>query len=125
MTQEPTIWTGTATRHAAPTSFGTIPVVIAEPAQPPLGTVLLVHGRSGAPGQAQIAVIADAYLARGWRVAAPELPNSIALPDSGPPDRVTFSTHTAAALETLDWLRQHHPDQRMALAGHSLSLIHI
>ena len=46
----------------------------------------------------QIAEIALAYLARGWRVAAPELPHSSASPGSGPPDQVSFAGHVAAAL---------------------------
>ncbi len=82
--------------------------------------MLLVHGRNGAPDQAQIAEIAKAYLARGWRVAAPELPNSIALPDSGPSDQVTFSGHTRAAAEVWDWVAQEWPDAPRALAGHSI-----
>ncbi|HRM74099.1 MAG TPA: alpha/beta hydrolase, partial [Paracoccus sp. (in: a-proteobacteria)] len=80
----------------------------------------LVHGRNGAPGQAQIAEIAEAYLARGWRVAAPELPHSIALPNSGPSDQVTFTGHTRAAAGVWAWLAQTWPDQRRALAGHSI-----
>lgn len=109
-------WTETARRMTA----GATPVVVAEPAGPVQGTVLLVHGRNGAPAQAQIAEIAEAYLARGWRVAAPELPNSIALPQSGPPDQVTFTTHTAAAMSVWRWLAQQFPDLPLALAGHSI-----
>ena len=109
-------WTEGARRMAA----GAIPVVIAEPEGPVQGTVLLVHGRNGAPGQAQIAEIALAYLARGWRVAAPELPNSIALPESGPSDQVTFSGHTSAAMAVWHWLAAEFPGAPLALAGHSI-----
>ena len=61
-----------------------------------------------------------AYLARGWRVVAPELPHSIALPESGPPDQVTFSGHTRAAMAVWDWLARTWPDAPRALAGHSI-----
>lgn len=120
MQQTPHLWTEQTQRFAIPTSFGTIPVVVAAPDAAPRGTVMLVHGRNGAPGQAQIAEIADAYLARGWRVAAPELPNSIALPDSGPPDQVTFTTHTQAAAAVWAWVATQWPDAPRALAGHSI-----
>lgn len=99
---------------------GEIPVVVAEPGQTARGTVLLVHGRGGAPGQPQIAEIALAYLRRGWRVAAPELPHSGALPGSGPPGLVTFAGHTAAAAKVWDWVAQAWPGGRRALAGHSI-----
>lgn len=125
MTQPSPLWTRTATRLSGGTGPDAIPVVMAEPesASPdhaPKGTVLLVHGRNGAPEQAQIAEIAMAYLARGWRVVAPELPHSIALPDSGPPDQVTFSGHTRAAMAVWDWLARTWPDAPRALAGHSI-----
>ena len=120
MTQPRPIWTDTALRLEAETGLGAIPVVVATPRDTPKGTVLLVHGRNGAPGQAQIAEIAEAYLARGWRVAAPELPHSIALPESGPSDQVTFSGHTRAAAGVWAWLAREWPDQRRALAGHSI-----
>ncbi|MFD1796542.1 alpha/beta hydrolase [Paracoccus aurantiacus] len=119
MTETAENWTESASRRLVRTGFGTIPVVIAG-ADSPAGTVLLVHGRNGAPGQAQIAEIADAYLSRGWRVVAPELPNSIALPDSGPADQVRFSTHTKAAGAVWDWLCDEFSDERLALAGHSI-----
>ncbi|RCW80782.1 alpha/beta hydrolase [Paracoccus lutimaris] len=120
MTAQQPIWTDNAGRHAIATSFGPVPLVMAEPAGASNGTVLLVHGRNGAPGQPQIAEIAEAYLALGWRVVAPELPHSIALPDSGPSDRVTFSGHTQAAAEVWAWVCQQWPDERRALAGHSI-----
>ena len=120
MTQPRPLWTESALRLAAPTSLGVVPVVVATPRETPEGTVLLVHGRNGAPGQAQIAEIAEAYLARGWRVAAPELPHSIALPDSGPSDQVTFTGHTRAAAGVWAWLAKKWPGQRRALAGHSI-----
>ncbi len=120
MTQTRTIWTDSARRLDTPTALGAIPVVVAEPEGRPDGTVLLVHGRNGAPGQPQIAEIADAYLARGWRVAAPELPNSAALPMSGPPEQVTFAGHTDAAAGVWAWVAQQWPDAPRGLAGHSL-----
>lgn len=120
MTQTRTIWTDSARRLDAPTALGAMPVVVAEPEGRPDGTVLLVHGRNGAPGQPQIAEIADAYLARGWRVAAPELPNSAALPMSGPPEQVTFAGHTDAAAGVWAWVAQQWPDAPRGLAGHSL-----
>jgi len=119
MTDQKNIWTTRATRVDLPTTLGTIPLVVAQPATP-RGTVLLVHGRNGAPEQAQIAEIADAYLARGWRVVAPELPHSAALPGSGPPDRVTFSGHTAAAAAVWEWVARVWAEGPRALAGHSL-----
>lgn len=109
-------WTQAAQRLFA----GSIPVVVASPSANVQGTVLLVHGRNGAPGQPHIAEIAFAYLDRGWRVAAPELPNSIALPQSGPPDQVTFSSHTQAASDVWQWLAQRFSDGPHALAGHSI-----
>lgn len=129
MTQSAKSWTAKAARHEAGTETGTdkgtdtgaIPVVVAAPdGAPARGTVLLVHGRGGAPGQPQIAEIAEAYLARGWRVAAPELPHSAALPQSGPPDRITFSGHTAAAAQVWAWLARQWPGDARALAGHSI-----
>ena len=120
MTQPSPLWTRTATRLSGGTGPDAIPVVVAEPDKAPAGTVLLVHGRNGAPEQAQIAEIAMAYLARGWRVVAPELPHSIALPDSGPPDQVTFSGHTRAAATVWEWLARTWPDAPRALAGHSI-----
>lgn len=120
MTQLQKAWTDTAQRRDIASTSGTIPVVLAEPDGTPKGTVLLVHGRNGAPGQAQIAEIARAYLARGWRVAAPELPHSVASPQSGPPEKVTFSGHTQAAAEVWAWVRQQWPGTRLALAGHSI-----
>lgn len=114
------IWTDSATRVDIPTRFGIVPVVVAARTTTPRGTVLLAHGRNGAPDQAQIAEIAEAYLARDWRVAAPELPNSIALPNSGPPEEVTFSRHAQATAEVWGWLVRQWPDTPQALAGHSI-----
>ncbi|SMO65910.1 alpha/beta hydrolase [Paracoccus laeviglucosivorans] len=115
MTGLPKLWTDAAQRMAA-----SVPVIVATPQGTPRGTVLLVHGRNGAPAQPQIAEIALAYLARGWRVAAPELPHSAALPDSGPPDQLTFTGHVRAATGVWDWVAQQWPDTPRALAGHSL-----
>ena len=114
------IWTDSATRVDIPTRFGIVPVVVAARTTTPRGTVLLAHGRNGAPDQAQIAEIAEAYLARDWRVAAPELPNSIALQNSGPPEEVTFSRHAQATAEVWAWLVRQWPDTPQALAGHSI-----
>lgn len=121
MTQPQNIWTANGSRLEAPAATGAIPVVVADPGDAPArGTVLLVHGRNGAPGQPQIAEIAAAYLARGWRVAAPELPHSAALPQSGPPEQITFSGHTAAAAQVWAWLARQWPGDARALAGHSI-----
>ena len=114
------IWTDSATRVDIPTHFGIVPVVVAARTTTPRGTVLLAHGRNGAPDQAQIAEIAEAYLARDWRVAAPELPNSIALPNSGPPEEVTFTRHAQATADVWAWLVRQWPDTPQALAGHSI-----
>lgn len=97
-----------------------IAVLVAAPAGEPRGTVLLVHGRNGAPEQSQMAEMARAYLGRGWRVVAPELPNSIARPQSGPPSEVTFSRHTQAAGLVWDWMRRQWPEAPHGLAGHSI-----
>lgn len=120
MTNPTETWTERAARFAISTSLGTIRIVVAGPGDTPRGTVLLVHGRNGAPDQAQIAEIANAYLARDWRVAAPELPNSIAVPDLGPADQVTFTRHSQATAEAWAWLAGQWPDSPRALAGHSI-----
>ena len=120
MTGSEQIWTSRARRFAAMNGHESLPILVATPAERPKGTVLLVHGRNGAPGQVQIAEIAKAYLARGWRVAAPELPNSMALPDSGPPEHLTFSGHTRAAAAAWTWVARQWPDDPRALAGHSI-----
>ncbi|NHF73271.1 alpha/beta hydrolase [Paracoccus xiamenensis] len=120
MTAQSQTWTSRASRTEISTSLGIIPMVVASATNAAHGTVLLVHGRNGAPGQDQIAEIAEAYLARGWRVAAPELPNSIALPNSGPPEQVTFSRHSRATAEAWAWLAGKWPDAPRALAGHSI-----
>ncbi|WP_116134522.1 alpha/beta fold hydrolase [Tropicimonas sp. IMCC34043] len=115
-----TPWTETATREAVPGPDCAIPVLIACRAAGPRGTVLLIHGRDGAPDQVQIAEIALAYLARGWRVVAPELPFSAALPHLGPRERLTMANHLAAAAAVRDWAVARFPGERLALAGHSL-----
>jgi pimeloyl-ACP methyl ester carboxylesterase len=120
MTGSGQIWTSTARRFAAATRRDSIPVLVAAQMDRLQGTVLLVHGRNGAPDQTQIAEIANAYLARGWRVVAPELPHSVALPDSGPPEQVTFSGHVSAAAEVWAWVARQWPDDRRALSGHSI-----
>ncbi|WP_347265827.1 hypothetical protein [Paracoccus sp. (in: a-proteobacteria)] len=117
MTQARESWTDSARRLLVSPA---IPVVVAEPETRSRGTVLLVHGRNGAPGQAQIAEIALACLRRGWRVAAPELPHSAALPASGPPGQVSFAGHTAAAAEAWAWVARQWPEGARALAGHSI-----
>lgn len=113
-------WTRRAERLLAKTAAGRIPVVIAAPSGAVSGTVLLVHGRNGAPAQPHIDEIAQVYLDRGWRVVAPELPNSSALPESGPASELTFTRHTAAADQVWDWVAQQWPDDRRGLAGHSI-----
>ena len=95
------------------------PVVIAGPERP-AGVALLAHGRNGAPDQPQIAEIARAYLARGWRVVAPELPHSAALPGSGPASGLTLAGHVAAAGAMLGWMQETWPAMPLALAGHSI-----
>ncbi|WP_093359314.1 alpha/beta fold hydrolase [Tropicimonas isoalkanivorans] len=82
--------------------------------------MLLVHGRNGAPDQPQIAEIAEAYLAAGWRVIAPELPNSSALLESGPASELTLTGHLAAAAEAWHWVLSEWPSETCALAGHSI-----
>lgn len=113
-------WTEAAIRLSVDTRSGALPVIVAQPDSTCKGTVLLLHGRNGAPGQPQIAEIATAYLARGWRVAAPELPNSSASPQSGPPDQVTFAGHVDAAMQVWAWVAQQWPHAPRALAGHSI-----
>ncbi|WP_068117430.1 alpha/beta fold hydrolase [Tropicimonas marinistellae] len=120
MAQAARIWTRDAQQFIAPSSEGPIPVIMACDVADPTGTVLLVHGRNGAPHQPHIAEIAASYLARGWRVVAPELPHSAALPDSGPPDRVTFTGHCHAAAAAFAWATEHWPEPKHALAGHSI-----
>ncbi|MFT4012227.1 MAG: alpha/beta fold hydrolase [Paracoccus sp. (in: a-proteobacteria)] len=119
MTEIPPSWTSTARRDQVKADPAPIPVVLAEPPAP-IGSVLLVHGRNGAPEQVQIAEIARAYLARGWRVVAPELPHSLALPRSGPPGGISFAGHVRAAAQVWDWMAGRWPDRPRALAGHSI-----
>ena len=120
MTQVSRSWTDDARRVTIAGKGHDIPAIVAEPEGAPLGVVLVVHGRNGAPQQAQIAEIADAYVRQGWRVLAPALPHSIATPGSGPATAVTFSGHTAAAREVWDWVAQEWPDLPRGLAGHSI-----
>lgn len=120
MTQPYDPWTDGARRVDLPTAAGTVPVIVVASLGPTVGTVLLVHGRNGAPGQVQIAGLAAAYLARGWRVVAPELPYSAALPGSGPPANVSFAGHTEAAAAVWSWVAREWPQKARALAGHSL-----
>lgn len=107
-------------RETSEGAAGRLPVVLAEPQGAPLGTVLVLHGRNGAPDQPQIAAITAAYLARGWRVAVPELPFSEALPASGSPGQLTMAGHRAAAAQVWDWIARRWPEDKAALAGHSL-----
>ncbi|MDS9469232.1 hypothetical protein RGQ15_16850 [Paracoccus sp. MBLB3053] len=113
-------WLDIARRFEMQGSQSPIPVFVAGPKGEPKGTVLLVHGRNGAPGQPQIAAIAEAYLGSGWRVAAPELPHSAASPDSGSPAEITFAGHVQAAAEVWAWVNAQWSASRRALAGHSI-----
>jgi pimeloyl-ACP methyl ester carboxylesterase len=110
-----TTWRETSTDYGAPW-----PVVVSERKVPPAGTALVLHGRNGAPDQPQVAAIVTAYVARGWRVVAPELPCSAALPGSGPPSELTMARYRHAAAEVRAWVTRRWPDGRLALAGHSL-----
>jgi fermentation-respiration switch protein FrsA (DUF1100 family) len=120
MAQVAKSWLDGARREIAEGGEGPIPVVLADPAQVPRGTALILHGRNGAPDQVQISMIAEAYLARGWRVAVPELPHSIALPASGPPERLTMAGHRAAAGQVRDWALARWQGAVLAVAGQSL-----
>ncbi|WP_089232514.1 alpha/beta hydrolase [Tropicimonas sediminicola] len=113
-------WTEADRSNAVPTESQPIPLVVASPGESVRGTVLLVHGRNGAPDQPHIAQIAEAYLARDWRVVAPGLPNSSALPGSGAPEKLTFTGHCKAASAVWGWVRERWPDTPLALAGHSI-----
>jgi pimeloyl-ACP methyl ester carboxylesterase len=99
-----------------------IPCHVIEPAGPLAGLLLLLHGRDGAGRSPHMRPVAAAYLARGWRVIAPDLPYSRATPDSGPPERFTMSGHLADADTVLAWafdgLAQ--GSARLAFAGHSV-----
>lgn len=110
----------TTRREACSGALGTIPMVVTEAQTTPKGTALVLHGRNGAPDQAQIAAISAAYLARGWRIVAPELPNSAALPASGPPNEVTMSRHRRASEQVGAFAASRWAGERMVVAGHSL-----
>ena len=120
MEQGETGWLDGAVRETAEGRAGAIPVVVAYRVEAPRGTALILHGRNGAPDQVQIAAIAEAYLARGWRVALPELPNSIALPASGPAECLTMGGHRDAAIAVRDWALARWPGAVLGIAGHSL-----
>ena len=116
---------GESLKHAPGADGGDpIPCHVREPERAASGTVLLLHGRDGAGRAAHIEVIADAYVARGWRVIAPDLPNSGATPGSGPPERFTMSGHRRDSRAVLDWvlssLAGDSPVARLAIAGHSV-----
>lgn len=110
----------------APGADGGEPIAchVREPEHDASGTVLLLHGRDGAGRAAHIEMIADAYVARGWRIVAPDLPNSRATPDSGPPERFTMSGHRRDSGAVLAWvctsLGADRQIGRLALAGHSV-----
>lgn len=109
-----------ARRELVKTGSAPIAVAVAADVPNPVGTVMLVHGRNGAPDQPHIAEIARAYLSSGWRVAAPELPHSAATSDSGPADKLTLASQRDAARQVLAWVRSLWPETPTALAGHSL-----
>lgn len=115
------IWTDTARTETV--GDGGLPALgchIADPAGALRGTVLLIHGRNGSASQPHVDEIARAYLDRGWRVAAPDLPYSEATPGLGDPSGLTMTGHAAAAARVLRWLRRADTAPRFALAGHSL-----
>ncbi len=94
---------------------------IIEPLLPVVGVALLVHGRDGAGTSAHMVPIADAYVGRGWRVVAPDLPFSRATPGSGPPEDFTMQRHVEDARQVLAWVLGEMPvARRLALAGHSM-----
>lgn len=109
-----------ARRELVRTGSAAIAVAVAAEVRDPVGTVMLTHGRNGGPDQPHIAEIARAYLASGWRVAAPELPHSAANPGSGPADQLTLASQRDAGQRVLAWIRSVWPETAVALAGHSL-----
>lgn len=115
-------WTRTkgARREMVGTDTAPIAVAVAAKARGPVGTVVLIHGRNGAPDQPHMAEIALAYLSAGWRVAAPELPFSAATPGSGPAGQLTLASQRDTGREVLAWVRSAWPETPVALAGHSL-----
>ena len=114
-------WTRTkgARREMVMTGTAPIAVAVAAKTREPVGTVVLIHGRNGAPDQPHMAEIARAYLSSGWRVAAPELPFSSATPGSGPADQFTLASQRDAGRQVLAWVRSAWPETPVALAGHS------
>lgn len=114
-------WTRTEGARRELVKTGSVPIAVAVAAEvpDPVGTVLLIHGRNGAPDQPHIAEIARVYLSSGWRVVAPELPHSAAIPGSGPADRLTLASQGDAARQVLAWVRSAWPETPVALAGHS------
>lgn len=97
-----------------------VAVAVVAKARDPVGTVMLVHGRNGAPDQPHIAEIARTYLSLGWRVAAPALPHSAATPGSGPTGQLTLASQRDVGRQILAWVRSVWPETPVALAGHSL-----
>ena len=99
-----------------------IPCHILEPDGGAKSLLLLLHGRDGAGRSPHIVPIAEAYLARGWRVVAPDLPHSRAVPGSGPAELYTMSGHLEDAAAVLQWARDTWPKdaRRLGLAGHSV-----
>ena len=53
-------------------------------------------------------------------VVAPELPNSSALPESGPAQETTMGRHRRASEDVWSWTTARWPELSMAVAGHSL-----
>ncbi|MEM8956757.1 MAG: alpha/beta fold hydrolase [Pseudomonadota bacterium] len=100
---------------------GAIPCHLFEPDQAPHAVALVVHGRNGAMHQPHIQALIQAYLTRGWRVMAPDLPHSAATPASGPSEDVTMDGHARAAGDVLTAiLRDHSEGLPLGLCGHSL-----
>lgn len=97
-----------------------LPVYSATPDGAARGLAVVLHGRNGAPDQPHMVAVAEAYLRRGWRVLAPQLPYSLADPGSGPANRATMGIHRRASADVAGWAKQAWPAEPFAVAGHSL-----
>lgn len=98
-----------------------IPCHVFEPELPPKAAALVIHGRNGAMHQPHIQALIRACLARGWCVAAPDLPYSAATPALGPSEHITMEGHARAAAAVLAAYSTRLADALpLALCGHSL-----